>query len=103
MIISEHGVIDIYRGQARTIRVQRCMGCNGALAVEAASDIGFDGEYWIVDSALKNKGQSEHYFKRSPRWFGNYIQCPSCGRNGQLPQDKPLNWDTMVQQEEVRR
>lgn len=103
IVLSENEVTDLYRGLAKTIRTQRCMGCHSALAMEAADDIGFEGEYWIIDSAVKSKGQVEHYFKRSGRWFGNHILCPTCGRQGNLPMDKPLNWETMEQQEIIRR
>ena len=98
MILAEDQVTDIYRGQARTIRIQRCMGCHRALAMEVSDNIGFEGEYWVIDSAIISKGESEHYFKRSGRWFGNPVTCPSCKRSGHLPIDKPLNWELMQEQ-----
>lgn len=97
-VIDDKQVMNLYRGKAKTIRTQRCLGCNKALAFEVTNDIGKDGEYWIIDSALKLAGEVIHYFKRSGRWFGNPIQCPSCGRKGFMPMDKPLNWETMEQQ-----
>jgi hypothetical protein len=100
VILAESEVTDLYRGKVKTIRTQRCRGCNRALAMEVSSNIGFDGEYWIIDSAIGPKGRSEHYFKRSGRWFGNHVQCPTCLREGKLPMDKPLNWDKMEETRE---
>jgi len=100
LILSEDQIVDLYRGKAKTIRVQRCMGCNRALAIEVSDKIGFGGEYWTVDSAIVTKGLSEHFFVRSGRWFGNSLQCPTCGRQGKLPMDKPLNWEEMQQTKE---
>ena len=93
--MSESGINDLYKGKMRTIRWQRCLTCNRPLAAEVSNHIGFEGEYWIVDSVVNSHGIVEHYFKRSGRWFGNHLKCPSCGRQGKLPQDKPLNWDEM--------
>jgi hypothetical protein len=73
------------------------MGCNRALAFEITDKIGFGGEYWIVAGAVMAKGSIDHTFKRSGRWFGNHIKCPSCGREGKLPMDKPLNYENMQQ------
>ena len=98
VVLGEDQVIDIYRGKVRTIRTQRCMGCRRALAMEVSDNIGFEAEYWIIDSAVFSYGESEHYFKKSGRWFGNQIQCPTCKRQGKLPMDKPLNWEGMQQQ-----
>lgn len=97
IIVSESMVFDLYRGKAKTIRVQRCTGCHRALAFEVSDKIGFAGEYWIVDGNVVSNGFSEHNFKRSGRWFGNYLKCPSCHREGKLPIDKPLNWENMQQ------
>lgn len=98
IVLAEDDVKELYRGKIKTIRTQRCMGCNNALAMEVSDNIGFEGEYWIIDSAIRFKGVSEHHFKRSGRWFGNPVTCPTCFRQGNLPQDKPLNWDEMQAQ-----
>ncbi len=98
VVLSEHAILDLYQGQVKTIRTQRCMGCHRALAFEISDKIGFGGDYWIIDSVAKQKEGLEHYFKHSDSWFGNTIQCPSCGRTGKLPIDKPLNWENMEQQ-----
>ena len=97
LVLSESGIMDLYRGKVKVIRTQRCMGCNRPLAFEVSDKLGFEGEYWIVASSIYAKGIREHYFKRCGRWFGNSLKCPSCGRTGKLPMDKPLNWESMQQ------
>ena len=102
IVISESTVRELYKGKAKKIREQHCLSCNRVLAFEITDKFGSDGEYWIVSGAIKSKGTIEHSFKRSGRWFGNYLKCPSCGRSGKLPMDKPLNYEAMQKSKEER-
>ena len=101
MIIPEHQVIDLYRGKAKYIRVEHCIGCKKTIAMEVIDKIGQYGEeYWLLADAIKCKGEIEHYFARSEKWYDLLMQCPSCGRVGKLGMDKPLNLEHMQQKQE---
>ena len=83
------------------IRKQNCMGCNKVLAVEITDKLGQRGEYWVVKDALHFKTGTDFLYGKEV-WFGNFVRCLNCGREGRLPMDKPLNAEQIAQPKEVK-
>ena len=75
----------------KVIRRQHCFGCDTVLALEVTDKLGFGGEYWWIKNGVWIKG----------RWFGNHVKCPTCGKEGPLPIDKPLSYEEMQKNKEV--
>ncbi len=76
-------------GKPRIIRRQHCLYCNTVLALEITDKLGFrsHSEYWYVTKeGLWIQG----------RWYGNWITCPNCGKEGTLPGDKPLTAESIL-------
>jgi len=74
------------------IREQHCFKCHKVLAIEITDELGKRGESWVVKDILKSKFGSDFLYEKRV-WFGNFIKCPNCGREGRLPMDKPLAAD----------
>lgn len=73
----------IGRGKNPRYRINHhCMRCNTILAFELTDRLGFrsHSEYWWQKGGLWLK----------ERWYGNHVKCPVCGLEGNLPIDKPL-------------
>lgn len=88
-------------GERLTIRRQQCRKCWHVLALEITKNMGFGGEYYVADGAIW-LADEPHILYKNERWFGNYIKCPVCGSEGNLPIDKPLNWEGMQYTREVQ-
>lgn len=82
------------------IRKQNCLTCSSVLAVEITDTLGKRGEYWVVKDALRFKAGVDLLYGQEV-WFGNWIQCLVCGREGRLPMDKPLNAENIAKPKEV--
>ena len=85
---------NLKKGDRLTVRRQQCLGCRSILALEITNNIGFGGDYYVVKDAIMAAGELQLLYTKE-RWFGNHIRCPACGREGKLPMDKPLNWESM--------
>lgn len=83
------------------IRKQNCMGCSSVLAVEITDKLGARGEYWVVKDALRTKLGIDLLYGKEV-WFGNFVICPTCGRKGRLPMDKPLSAENIALPKEVK-
>ena len=77
------------KGRKPNYRIQQhCKYCDTVLAFEFTDKIGTRGsDCWVNKSGIFVK----------ERWFGNWIKCPKCGREGKLPGDKPLNAESILQ------
>lgn len=104
LVLTLDQVINSYRGKTKTIRQQRCLGCSTTLAVQATDNVesASEGDFYIIVGAMVVKGMVEPYYQKCGRWFGNPVKCPKCNRQGNLPGDKPYNWDEMKKQREVK-
>ena len=83
------------------IRKQNCLGCNKVLAVEITDKLGRRGECWVTKDALRLKTGIDFLYGKET-WFGNFIKCPQCGREGKLPMDKPLTAEQIALPKEVK-
>ena len=83
------------------IRKQNCMGCSSVLAVEITDKLGSRGDYWVVKDAIQFPTGRDLLYRKEV-WFGNFVKCPNCGREGRLPMDKPLNAELMALPKEVK-
>lgn len=83
------------------IRKQNCMGCSNVLAVEITDKLGARGEYWVVKDSLKSPLGIDLLYGKEV-WFGNFVKCPICGREGRLPMDKPLAAEEIAKPKEVK-
>lgn len=88
-------------GEKLTTRRQHCMGCHNVLAYQFASELDAQSkaDYYVVRDCIWLKGEP-HLMYDKTRWFGNFVKCPVCGREGKLPMDKPLNWELMQESKE---
>ncbi len=82
------------------IREQTCMGCNEPLAVEITNKLGHRGECWVVKDGFRTRFGIDLLYSKET-WFGNFIKCPKCGREGRLPMDKPLSAENIAKPKEV--
>ena len=100
----ENDIVDNARRQKGhiLIRRQRCMGCNRTLAIEITDKLGKRGEYWVMKDILHVRGRGSDFLYGKEVWFGNYIKCLNCGREGRLPMDKPLAAEEMAKTKEAR-
>jgi uncharacterized protein with PIN domain len=87
---------DTFQGKGQvTKREQRCLGCNTILALQFSNNLAaHDGDFFM---------RSRDGIWRKGRWFGNFVKCPVCGREGKLPMDKPLNWESMQTRKETAK
>ncbi len=84
------------------IREQHCLGCREVLAIEITDKLGKRGDYWVVKDALRTRFGIDFLYSKEV-WFGNFIKCPKCGREGKLPMDKPLSAENIASpKEEVK-
>ena len=76
------------------LREQHCMGCRTTLAIELTDKFGstYAGEWWVVKDAIWLAGEL-HLLYGQEKWYGNPVTCPRCLRKGNLPIDKPYNWE----------
>lgn len=102
LAIFENDIIDMARKHKGHIitRRQHCSGCGKTLAIEITDKLGARGEYWVAKDALWTPFGSDLLYEKKV-WFGNYIKCPNCGREGKLPMDKPLSAENMEKTEEA--
>ena len=102
LLIFEHNIIDNARRHKGhiLIRRQRCLTCNKTLAIEITDKLGVRGEYWVVRDCLRIGIDCDFLYEQEV-WFGNFIKCPSCGREGRLPMDKPLSAENIAKPKEV--
>jgi hypothetical protein len=63
--------------------------------------MGYGGEYYVAKDCIWLKGEP-HLMYIKERWFGNFLRCPVCGREGRLPMDIPLSWDNMQEKKEIQ-
>ena len=96
---------ELKEGEKFTIRRNQCgngegIGCNNVLAWQFAKHLNkqSQADYYVAHGCTWQKGEPRIIYKKE-RWFGNYIQCPVCGREGKLPMDKPLNWELIESRE----
>ncbi len=82
------------------IREQKCMGCNETLAVEITDKLGHRGECWVAKDKLRTRFGTDLLYSKET-WFGNFIKCFKCGREGRLPMDKPLSAENIAKPKEV--
>lgn len=82
------------KGDRLTVRRQQCVRCNNILALEITENLGYGGDCYVAMDCIMMAGELKMLYKKE-RWFGNYIRCPVCGLEGNLPMDKPLNWENM--------
>lgn len=113
LLTFEHQILgnwqaSLKEGEKFTIRRQQCgdgkdTGCNHVLAFQFATNLNeqSQADYYVVDSCVWLEGEP-HLLYRKERWFGNFVRCPVCGREGKLPMDKPLNWELMQESREVK-
>ena len=85
------------------LREQHCFTCRLVLAMELTDKFGstYDGEWWVVKDAVWIKGELIFLYGKE-KWYGNFITCPNCRRQGHLPIDKPYNWELIQQSKEGR-
>lgn len=78
----------------RFIRRQHCMTCHSVLALQVADklDRQKEADYYLVKECLWIACEP-HLLYENRRWFGNWVKCPVCGREGKLPIDKPIAWE----------
>ncbi len=90
-------------GEKITIRRQQCMGCHTVLALQIGIELDMQSQadYYVVRDCIWLKGEP-HLMYDKKRWFGNFVMCPVCQREGKLPMDKPLNWELMQETKEVK-
>jgi len=81
------------------IREQKCLSCDKKLAFEITDKLGARGEYWVLKDALYSPYGVDFLYKKEV-WFGNYLKCLNCGREGKLPMDKPLNAENVAMPKE---
>jgi len=103
LLIFEHQIIDEARRHKGhiLIRKQHCLGCSKVLAIEITDKLGKRGEYWVVKDALHFKTGCDFLYTKEV-WFGNFVRCPNCGREGRLPMDKPLSAENIAEPKEVK-
>ena len=102
LLLFEHQIMDAARSEKGhiLIRRQHCFGCHKTLAIEITDKLGRRGDYYVVKGCLKVAGMSDLLYGKEV-WFGNFVKCPSCGREGRLPMDKPLSAENIMQPKEV--
>ena len=115
VLITVQQIRDSCKG-AKVFRFQRCTSCRDiimaipgvertaeatVLAVEVTDKMGFGGEYYKTVDCMIVKGAPEPLLCKE-RWFGNRVRCPVCGVEGRLPMDKPLSWEEMENQKQIR-
>ena len=90
-------------GEKLTIRKQQCMGCHSVLALQIVNELDKQSQaaYYVVKDCVWLKGEP-HFSYEEKCWFGNFIKCPVCGREGKFPIDKPLSWELMQESKEGR-
>ena len=103
MLLFEHTILDSVKGKGHTIvRKQNCLGCGKVLAIEITTKLGERiGENYVVKGANRTRFGTDLLFEKEV-WFGNFIQCPNCGRTGRLPMDKPLAAEEIAKPKEVK-
>ena len=102
MLLFESTILDSVKGRGHTlVRKQQCLGCSKVLAIEINSKLGKRGEYYSVKDVNRTRFGVDFLFEKGV-WFGNYIRCPNCGREGRLPMDKPLAAEEIAKPKEVR-
>lgn len=76
-------------------RRQQCKDCNTVLALEIVKYTG--------DPKIGFRSHSTYYWRKpttgewlNERWYGNWTQCPKCGKIGTLPIDKPLSAESIL-------
>ena len=77
------------------------MTCSTVLAIEITDSLGKRGEYHVMKDYIYTRGGSFDFLYEKRVWFGNYIKCLRCGREGRLPMDKPLSAENIAQPKEV--
>lgn len=83
------------------IREQHCFGCAMTLAIEITDKLGQRGEYWVVKDCLRTRYGVDFLYGKEV-WFGNFIKCPNCRREGKLPMDKPLSAENIENKPEPK-
>lgn len=75
------------------IRRQHCKRCDTVLALEITDKLGFHSHssYEWLKNGVWVKG----------RWFGNWVKCPNCGLEGNLPIDKPLSFESIKEEKDA--
>ncbi len=93
----------LHKGEKLTIRRQQCIGCKNVLALQIANELDKQSQavYYVVKDCQWIKGEPELIYDKK-RWFGNFVKCPVCKREGKLPMDKPLNWELIQETKEKR-
>lgn len=102
LLLFEHQAVeDAQRHKGHIlIRKQHCIECNKVLAMEITDKLGRRGEYYVLKDALHYKGLEPDFLYGKEVWFGNWIKCLNCGREGKLPMDKPLNAELIAEPKE---
>lgn len=87
-------------GEKFTIRRQQCTKCNNVLALQLGKHLNqqSQSDYYVAKDCVWIKGEA-HLMYDKKRWFGNFIRCPVCKQEGNLPMDKPLNWELIESKE----
>lgn len=101
VLLFEHQVLnDTQRHKGHIlIRKQNCVGCTKVLAMEITDKLGKRGDNYVVKDSLRTPYGVDFLYGKET-WFGNYIKCPNCGREGKLPMDKPLNAENIAKPKE---
>ncbi len=98
-----HWEEQLKEGEKFTIRRHQCMRCDNVLALQLGRtlDEQSQADYYVVNGCIWTRGEPDLLYEKK-RWFGNFVVCPVCGREGKLPMDKPLNWELMQETKEGR-
>lgn len=98
----ENQIVDEARKQKghTLIRKQHCMTCHKVLAIEITDKLGARGKYYVVKDCLRIKGMTDFLYEQEV-WFGNFVKCLNCGREGRLPMDKPLSAENISKPKEA--